>query len=326
MKKSIITSLSILGIFGLGSVCFADNSLPGDCVLVTETYDEKNHFVLVENLRTNNRSTIQNRETIIPSEDLNIAFLNLRKNCCEHSEFGNKYKEQCGKDTPHFKNNTPKSYLLFNHLLDVIMRRLDGDMLGMYEDGSLDPRGVERRAFIEEKATQKEGTLPQVIQSQYNKFWSKGENKVYGIVENTNLNRRSYVDLIEGEQLEVMHNYENRSLRERYNNACNLAGYLYFLFNPMDGSNGTATNPTIKEIIQSGKCKTLIEERIKAETSYTHNIITKKSDQLKNDNLTIYTNVYLRDRLGELTTKLNRVNILWGRVEKATPELTPICN
>ena len=61
-------------------------------------------------------------EAVLPAESFKRALINLKAYCCSQA-FG----EYCSVDD---KNNTssayPKSAFLFDHLLDVAMRRLDG--------------------------------------------------------------------------------------------------------------------------------------------------------------------------------------------------------
>jgi hypothetical protein len=85
-KNLILISLSGLlrasGFFG-GTLSLADEqvgimkTLLGDCLLVTEQYTKNNHFSIINNRKQNRQ------QNIVDQPALNVAFLNLKKVCCD---------------------------------------------------------------------------------------------------------------------------------------------------------------------------------------------------------------------------------------------------
>ena len=93
---------------------------------------QPNGFEIVNSSRETNEnkyikdflSTSEQRE-IITKSDLDTAILNLKKYCCENNLWGlNQKLSTCQEDKQFFNPNSLDSPYLFDHLLDVIMRRL----------------------------------------------------------------------------------------------------------------------------------------------------------------------------------------------------------
>lgn len=123
--------------------------------MVIGEYGKNGGFTLITNLWQDN--TIKN-SNIIDSDSLNVAFLNLKKNCCknlstsdnETRSFYELHKQSCDADKTYFNENVPSSYYLFDHILDILIRRLNGDKEEIYPNVTLDEKGQERRERIEE--------------------------------------------------------------------------------------------------------------------------------------------------------------------------------
>jgi hypothetical protein len=131
----LLISLGISGIF-VNAQAGAPATATQDCSLVQGIYTTKNGFDLL-NSRTNN-TKIPNAQEIIDTDSLNVAMLNLKKYCCENQP---KLMTTCRQDKDEFRTtNTPQSPYLFDHLLDVLMRRLDGETANVYEGVSVDKK------------------------------------------------------------------------------------------------------------------------------------------------------------------------------------------
>jgi hypothetical protein len=160
----------------------ADNS---DCwIFGIDKYKQdwsQNWFSIVNQSReTNNNKftdflSIEEQKAIITKNDLNTAILNLKKYCCNNKLWWLS-NETCIDDTSFYNENSLDSPYLFDHLFDVIMRRLnwlDGDRnIYTKSEMSLDEKWVERRNFITEQAISLEWATPQGIWKKYKEFRS----------------------------------------------------------------------------------------------------------------------------------------------------------
>jgi hypothetical protein len=170
--KKIFICLCFTSLLIIGKASAA--TPPGDCSLVGGSeYYKENTFTIVKESR---KDDIFKRSEIIDPASVNIAFLNLKKNCCENDNFleGNKYN--CEKDKIHYQNNADKvlqSYSLFDHLYDIQIRRLAGESGEnyIYKGATPDKKAAERRQRINEVAENLDGTAPLVINNKYQEFW-----------------------------------------------------------------------------------------------------------------------------------------------------------
>lgn len=128
-------------------------------------------------------------EKILDSKSLNQALLNLQKVCCEnHKAFSSERKTVCEQDRPYFyEGNVPQSYYLFDHVRDVLIRRLEGNRKNRYLTDSLDPKGEAWYTQISSTMKQihaDENTTPKLIYETYKEYRSmKQENFLQGMME-----------------------------------------------------------------------------------------------------------------------------------------------
>ena len=120
--------------------------------------------------RYTNFLTIEQQEAIITKSDLNTALLNLKKFCCENKKW-NLTSNTCKKDAPFFNSNGLDSQYLFDHLFDVIMRRLNwiNDKTNIYTETKMtvDDKWSARRERIDEQAESTGWSNPQIISNKY---------------------------------------------------------------------------------------------------------------------------------------------------------------
>ena len=92
------------------------------------------------------------------------------------------------------------------------MRRLDG--VESYNGMTVDSKGKERREFIVEIATDPTGTTPANIDQTYNETRAMDTNNLLNLrIDDIIESQERYLSLIEkGQNLEIMNNYENRTL------------------------------------------------------------------------------------------------------------------
>ncbi|MDR0283215.1 MAG: hypothetical protein LBI53_08275 [Candidatus Peribacteria bacterium] len=120
---------------------------------------------------------------------------------------------------------------------------------------------------------------------------------------------------------EIWSRYSERSLRERYKNACNLAGYLYFLF---ISDKATSISET-KRVFLKHRCSDLVEQRIENEAVYVNVIQTKKSNDLLAENIHQYMNIYLSKRLIDLQATIETIQAKLLRVVRAIEGIVKEC-
>jgi hypothetical protein len=300
MKKlnKILIFTIFLGCLGY-SISLADNS---DCGIFVGTWFNQewhtdNWFKIVNDQRETNNTThlsgfltIEQQKEILTKDDLNTALLNLKKYCCENELWWlSQDAETCKKDKIYFNDNALDSAYLINHLFDVIMRRLswlnwDNDI---YKKTNLttDTKWSERRERINNQAESTKWSTPQTISTQYNKFRSQTEkydirtliNHKFSEGGTTFLNfvRWDWEDLESKKVMKAMQEYKERTLYDRYRNACDLTEYFYILL----GWGRSDNENRIGEKMFSNNCYEFINKQISWENEYVQ-LITKKSSNL----------------------------------------------
>lgn len=193
MKKTI-TSI-IFAILAITGGAFAH-----DCALIVDTNADN----LVKNYQTN--YTIYHN--FLPEEAFNQAVVNLKAYCCSQV-----IPQSCNQKE---KNNVPKTYpesaYLFDQILDVMMRRLDGNQELAYGLAP-DPTGKERRQKITEIANNTSGTPANQIETLYTTY------------------RTLHADKTKFTEV-VLNNYQKNtlntlSLLDKYSTLCSLTKDIY---------------------------------------------------------------------------------------------------
>lgn len=151
--RNIIGIITIGCAVGLGTVFAYD-----DCALV-QGKESITNAVKAYNSRY---------QQFLPKEALQQALTNLKAYCCT--------KDIC---TSEEKQNLPKKYpksaYLFDHLLDVNMRRLDG-IQGLAYGLTPDTAGKNWREYIQEVGEDTNGVQAQGIEEKYKTYWSLHSN------------------------------------------------------------------------------------------------------------------------------------------------------
>ena len=335
--------ISIISITILASFWFADNT---DCERFAPSlyYQSwaKNWFNEVKKSRWTTTSEYSNFLTtdeqlnIIDTESLDTALLNLKKYCCENKIWSiNPDHNYCKTDHSFFNSNSLDSPYLFDHLFDVIMRRLSGLSwdTNIYNNMQLDNKWSKRRSQISSYAEGLSWTSPQLILNDYQNM--RKSNIEYDISSKVNnkfmsdstSNFLSYVSGQWGskeseEVANVFKNYENRSLYDRYRNACILTEYFYALLLWGD-TDSTAKNETIKNVAK-WVCDDIVSNQIKSENIYTK-LVMKKSANLFQKNYFEWYTSYMHNRMETLqSTRRNSVDKFLD-VVRAVPQLIKKC-
>ena len=247
----------------------------------TNWFDIVNDVWEVNNNENTNFLTIAQQQAIITKDDLNTAILNLKKYCCDR--WLTQDNTTCETDRIYFNDNALDSAFLFNHLFDVIMRRLswlnwDTDI---YKKTKMttDKKWSERRERINTQAESTKWSTPQSISTQYNIF--RTQTKWYDISSSIDSNltrdKKTFSDFVSwkwtGSSTTVskaLKEYENRTLYDRYKNSCALTNFFYMLL----GWDQSSDKKKITEA--SNRCNEFIENQISWENKYVQ-LITKRS-------------------------------------------------
>lgn len=286
------------------------------------SYKDKWSFEIVDTVRETNGYeytkflTIDQQRKIIRKDDLNTAILNLKKYCCENGKW-NLWVDTCKKDKPYFNDNALDSPYLFDHIFDVIMRRLNGlnweKNIYTKTKMSLDDKWEERRNRIDKEAKSVSGSTPQTIITKYQQFWKQSPSsswynitkKIYWVFWNEdNLNFLSYVSWKAWEESrgisEAIQNYDKRTLYDRYINAWALSEYFYaLLWAPDKDKRDTIARLKDKNWSWILLCDNVIAKQIDWENNYV-TLVTQRASNLFLYNFIEWYFSYLYERQQKL--------------------------
>ena len=338
LNKILIIPI-ILSIFSL-NISFAESE-DAECNYVTalpysQDWDKNSSFDIVNNIRENDKNentkflTIDQQKAIITKDDLNTALLNLKKYCCDNGIWNSATANTCSNtEGAAFNKNVPDSQYLFDHIFDVIMRKLswltwENDI---YTNSKMtwDVKWVERRSFISEQAENLSWANPETIMTKYHEYWTGSDislwfdiNKSIEVLMKPGITINDYLKYVswqwnteESKKIaEALKQYEDWTLLDRYNNACALTTYFYVLL----------TNKSIN--IKT--CKKIVEDQIDLEKDYV-NLIIKKSSNLFLANYINWYISYLYDRENKLKKLRKDSTDRFLDVVKAVPGMAKHC-
>lgn len=269
MKKIIITLAIITG--ALTSSVFAH-----DCDLVVGKE--------LDGAMSNYTTNLKEYKIVLPDDAFNQALQNLKAYCCSQVVQGSCTQKE--------KDNLPKLYpespYLFDHLVDVSMRRLDGIDKLAYNLTS-DPTAKERRDYITKVANDPTGSQSSTIETTYKKYWK----------ENTET-KKNMETFIANYNKDVT----TLSLEDKYDTLCGLMNAIYKKTqtkNPIIIGSAWENNSFLNG------CQNIVQDRVKRENSYVKMIMIKKSNQLFDETTKAYTKKYFAEE---------RITGLWTLIAK----------
>lgn len=187
----------------------------------------------------------------------------------------------------------PQSIYLFDHIIDVMLRRLDWDPDLIYPDIELHPMGREWRQSIRELATDPSGVAPNLL-----------------------------VNTI------IYYRYPSQSWEENllslYNKVCRVA-YENYRRVAIDspGANATARIAATSD----AACYTMVQERIAAELFYARSIVSLMANRfLENYMTNSLVNYYANNRLIALQSTVQDIVNAFATVNRAVVEWTRQCS
>lgn len=255
-------------------------------------------------------------ELVYPREAIKIAIFNLKAYCCR--VWGELWSEtpRCkyDKDNGLLSDNHPDSKFLYDHLLDVWLRRLDAMDNLLYKWLVPDPIWKERRDFINKKWSQEAWTTPTDIVPKFNEQWTKNINYILPDREEWNYNTQ-----YQKEWESITLGYSNWPLTNRYTNICEVSAYIYWhlLLNLWfyTRTNWYAT------------CESLSRNVISRNISFTKSIVLKKSNKLLYDNINAHITNYLsQSRLTKLKETIFGIVQAFNVVNKKVIKLIKECS
>ena len=280
------------------------------------------------------------QNAIIDSASLNTAMLNLQKYCCEH-ELGwlDQNSEVCVQDKVFFNDNALDSPYLFDHLFDVMMRRLAWLTWEkhIYEKTNMtvDDKWAERRERITEKAQSTWGTTPQIIIDKYITTRKKSPpNLGYDI---SSMIYASFWDLSDERFLtyvswqwsseeskkvaNAIKNYSERTIYDRYINACAMTEYFYSLLHVKIDS--LDKSKTINRV-SHWACHDAVQTQISAENAYVKLVIQQASNLFLSNYIKWYMD-YLRGRSNNVRQTQTKIKNNFLDIVNAVPQLVREC-
>lgn len=230
-------------------------------------------------------------QQFFPKEALQQALTNLKAYCCT--------KDLCSQEEKqNLPNRYPKSAYLFDHLLDISMRRLDGIQSLAY-GLTPDTAGKNWRTYTQTVGEDTNGVQAQQIVEKYEAYWS--------IHSNTTKNRDSVLQYFSWENNNIL------SLRDKYDSICILTQQVY-----MSLQGKPVFTWDNNKFIQS--CHSLVNQRIQKEHTYIKLLIIKKSTQLLHETTKKYTKSYfVEEKLMALQKIILRVKDMFQTIVKQAP-------
>ncbi len=296
MKKII----SIVIAFILFSA-YVNYTSANDCNFVIATTDW--NFASVENWK---------HENILPKPAIKQAMLNLKSFCCDQKLIE---LETCSEDNQISSDWVyPMSAYLYDHILDVSMRRLDAKEAGKNGEDLIygllpDQTGKGWREFITKQANNKDWSIPLQISTKFK------ENRESGINSLKAWNQSSNEIWWE----EEFSDYADWNLADKYKNVCETSIYLYWDWKE------DIDRKTLNKAYQ--KCEDMSNKRMQKEFNYTKAILMQKWNRLLYNNIKSYLDTYFsQNKLVALQQLVFNIKNTFNEVNKAVIELVSPCS
>ncbi|MEI6672335.1 MAG: hypothetical protein WCL02_03015 [bacterium] len=191
------------------------------------------------------------------------------------------------------KSSYPESEFLFDQLLDVAMRRLDG-ITGLAYNLTPDPTGLERRTKITEIAKSATGAQAKEIEKIYS-----GYRTIHTRGSSSNIkaqyNKTGVV-----------------SLGDKYTTIC---GFIKDMYDSIANDNKTLIGNNFMK-----RCNDIIKDKIRREVGYTQILMVQKSNQLLDEGTKAYTKKYfVQEKLMVLWNLIAKVKDMFQTIIQQAP-------
>ena len=347
-KFNKILIISLFASLCLLNITLADNNPNSDCgkfAILSYKQEWDNWFNIVtqswntDKNKYSNFLTIEQQNAIIDNASLNTAILNLKKYCFEKEQWGLTQKSKtCVDDNVFFNDNAMESPYLFDHLFDVMMRRLTGLTWEKYiyehTNMTTDDKWTEWRTRINEIAENTWGATPQIIINQYKQtrkqspssLWYDISSRVYATFQESDEVLLTYVSWQwSSEESQKIANaikqYDKRTLYDRYLNACAMTEYFYSLLDLWINSDDRSV---IKNRVSNWACHNKVQTQINAENAYVKLVIQQSSNLFLSNYIKWYMD-YLRGRSNNVKSKQEKIKNWFLDIVNAVPKLIKQC-
>lgn len=283
---------------------------------------------------------INTQKKILMKDDLNTALLNLKKYCCENELWWLKQNsETCEVDKAFFNSNSLDSQYLFDHIFDVMMRRLnwlssDNDI---YQNTNMwvDEKWKERRERISGKAIDLSWSNPQEIIDKYNVYWTQTDPQMWYDISKKlyttfSMDDNKFLLYVSGQWntedsqsvAEAIKAYDKWTLYDRYQNVCALSEYFYALLDVWLWSSDKYK--VIERLSNWQVCNQAIKQQVEWEKLYVEWVEMETSNLYLSNYIEWYL-WYLYDRWNKLKS-LRRDSVdRFLDVVRAVPNLVNQC-
>ena len=288
------------------SVSFAASEI-GDCELFKQW------------INTVDMQGVEKYRNIYPYDNIKVAINNLRSYCCKVQ-----HEESLCKSSNNTREDESETYAysnkLYDHLIDVGFRALDGDTSLYHQQPFLqlgDKNGEQRYTMITELATNVNGAIPLKIRKEYGTYrWFKENGAFfYNLNEEKDCknNSEQYKDF--DERWNTSPTDEKAiPLAAKYLITCHITQCIqapWYQSEPWDFS----------------LCKALAIKRIKSESSYVQILMVQQWLAGLLTNFEAYTEWYfIQDRFQKLLEKINEMNAGLTHVNNKVSEMTKMCS
>lgn len=290
-------------------VTHAQIALHTDCALIYSYQDAQSSgedpfdtISMIVDLDANQR---------MPREWVDAALRNLHAYCCHQRYLTDDYCQTSDMDV----SSVVPSAFLFDHLIDVGLRRLDSAADTTYGAAINDPQWAERRIEMRKLATSETGNPASTFINLYNDYW--WAPLVWWIVSATNAwNNPRYCDALGVSPASEL------NLRQKYTNQCNIALCLYQdIMNRGTSAYQLQATTRLKQWFDN--CQAVTRQRILDELHYVLQTITQQSNQFFLHHNQSYTQTYfVWSRFSRLADKwfrqINQRDIVNRKVVEGT--------
>lgn len=293
MKKLIIWMIVLMFIWSY--------TIANDCDIVGS--DINWNFESLENWKY---------ENILPQDAMKQAMLNLKWFCCEQNILQANTCESDWSLNPNWIY--PSSAYLYDHILDVSMRRLDAKQENENGEDLIyglvpDSAWLDWRNFITDRANDKNWSIPLEISDKFKQTREAQWNSLKAWSSNTDMPRDT----------NTFENYDQWRLVEKYLGVCETSMYLYLNF-PWD-KNKTKLNSAYLN------CEKITNIRIKKEIDYTKAILMQKWNKFLYNNIKSYLDIYFwQNKLVALQQLIFNIKNTFNEINKAITNTEPVCS
>lgn len=290
------------------------NAYDNDCYIFEWGEENGNHeFKIVDEIFKNpdKKNVI---ERFIDKKSLNFAILNLKNACNSKSD-----------------ENRIKSLYLFDHIFDIIMRKYAWIEKDFYNWLSLDEKWKEWREYITKIATTKgrdndeDFKNPNQIISKYKEMRTthKEYNINWELINIYASNHWILWNYITESQKgwdkikEIIDEYENWSLTDKYNNACDISILIYSILIWTENGFSEVSNNLVN-------CTNIAKNQIEKENNYTNIVIQKTTNLFQKFYVSKYVE-YLNWRINKLEKTRKDSDDKFNYIANAIPKIVRNC-